>query len=288
MTFIVRQFVDPCDAPITIWLETMGPALVHALIAWFAVDLVQIVRTMFTPPLYGWRMRNQGHRSGLNKSRKKGLKSFLGKIVEFDPNAYVGNALSPFADEEMVMLLPGEVYFVTLTDVVILAAFYWSVIDVGTGFLYEWTSAVAQTKYCQARDDASFLATAPGYPLLGIFGWDAVGILDVSKSRNIDFFNGFGVSQSVSHGMVGLSFSYQNTGGGAGDPWIECRMTCLTGPRAGSYHEQRVATGVGVAGSGGCTYDMGVGEVWIGEIRVNGSFQIINPTLWCQARGFTP
>jgi hypothetical protein len=286
--FIWRQFVDPCDAPLTVWLQCIGPALFRAVISWFAVDLLQIVRTMFTPPTYGWRLRGQGHRSGLNKSRSRSFRSRAGEIIGFDPNAWVGQELSPFADEEMVMLLPGEVWFWTAADVAVLAAFYYSVLDIGSGFLYEWTSAVAQTKYCQARDDAVLLANAPGYPLLGIFGWDAVGILDASKMRNIAFFNGFGVAQDVDVGVVGCSFGFKNTGGGIGEPWIEARMTCLNGPRAGSYAERRLATGAGISGNQGVTYDMSPGEIWIGEIRVNGSFDIIDPVLWCQARGFVP
>ncbi len=99
------------------------------------------------------------------------------------------------------------------------------------------------TKYCHARDDAVLLASAPGYPLLGIFGWDAVGILDVVKMRHIDFFNGFGVAQNIGHGAVALTFGFKNTGGGLGPPWIEARLTCLSGPRAGSYASRRVSEG---------------------------------------------
>ncbi len=284
LPFIYRQFVDPCDAPITVWIEAFWPAFLHAIITWYQVDLLQIVRTMWKPPLMGWRLRGGRHGGGPSRSRRGGFRSKFGKIVGFDPNDYVGNALNPFADEEMVMLLPGEIFFWTSIEVLILFFFEYQIYDISTAFLYEWTSGVSRSPYCHARDDAVLLATAPGYPLLGIFGWDPVGILDASKQRNIDFFNGFGVAQSVGVGVVAISCEFENVGGGIGPAWIECRLSCLTGPRAGSYAFQRMATGDFTAGSGGCTYDMSPGEVWIGELRVNGSWQISNPKLWCHAR----
>lgn len=285
VTFVWRQFMDPCDAPITLWIQTLGPALLHALIAWYTVDLIQILRTMWKPPILGVRGRGVGHRSGIQRSRKRGLKSLLGKIIEFDPNAWVGNHLNPLGVYETYVLVPGEVLFWTAFDVAIVAAFYWSIIDIGSGLLYEWTSAISTSQYCRARDDAVLQATAPGYPLLGIFGWDAIGVLTPTKMRNVDFFNGFGVSQSVGSGVVSCSFDFENTGGGVGTPWIECRMSCLTGPRAGVYRERRLSEGAGLSGSGGTTYNMLPGEVWIGEIRVNGSYQIKNPVLFCHCRG---
>lgn len=284
--FIWRNFTDPCDTPVTVWIETLLPALEHALIAWFYIDLIQVVRTMWTPPVWGWRNRLRSHYGPENRNNKRGLKGKVGKGLSFDPSSWVGKQLSPFADEEMVMLLPGEIWFWTATEAIVFEFFAYSVLDIGTGFFYEWASGVAQTQYCAARDDAVLYATAPGYPLLGIFGWDAVGLLNPVKQRNIDFFNGFGVAQSVGPGVVGLTFEYLNIGGGLGPPWIECRMNCLTGPRTGTYAMQRVATGDLVGGSGGCTYDMQADEVWIGEIRVNGAWSIINPVLFCHAHGF--
>ncbi len=233
----------------------------------------------------GWRLRGGRHGSGRPREPKGRLKRTFKDVITFDPNDWVGHQLNPFLDEEMITLLPGEIEFWSGFELVVLFEFYMQVFDLSTAFLYEWTSGVAKTKYCQARDDAVLLASAPGYPLLGIFGWDAVGILDVKKMRNIDFFNGFGVSQNVGPGVVGLTFSFEKHGEGPGGAWIESRMTCLNGPRAGSYASRRVGTDADESGTVGVTYDMSAGEIWIGEIRVNGGYQIINPTLFCHARG---
>lgn len=285
LPFIWRQFVDPCDAPITVWAEALWPAFINALIVWYQVDLVQVLRTMFKPPLIGWRIRGGRHMGGRSRSNRGELRRGLKGVIEFDPSDYVGKALSPFADEEMVVLVPGEIVFYTATEILLIAAFEYQIFDVSTQFLYQWTSGVAKSKYCQARDDAVLYATAPGYPLQGIFGWDTVGILNPVKQRNIDFFNGFGVEQSVGPGVVGCTFGAVNIGGGIGPPWLEARMTCLTGPRAGSYASRRVSDDPNFKGEGGVTYDMQPGETWIGEIRVNGTWQISNPTLFCHARG---
>ncbi len=288
LPFIYKQFVDPCDAPITVWAQAFVPAFISALIMWYQVDLVQVLRTMWKPPIYGWRVRGGRHGAKGEKGKKGKIGRKFKDIATFDPNEHVGKLLNPFADEEMIMLLPGEVLFWTGIDVIVLAAFFYSIMDVGTAFLYEWTAAVSMSKYCQARDDAVLLASAPGYPLLGIFGWDAVGVLNADKLRNIEFFNGFGVEQNVGVGVVGLAFSFQNFGGGAGTPTIECRLNCTTGPRAGIYAQRLVGSGDNAAGSAGCTMDIQPGEVWIGEIRVNGAWHIIDPQLFVHVRGGLP
>lgn len=285
LPFIWRQLVDPCDAPITVWVNAFWPALKNALITWYQVDLLQVVRTMFKPPTFGWVSRGGRHGSRGSRSRPRALKRTFKDVVSFDPNDWVGNKLSPFADEEMIMLLPGEVWFWSGIELVTIGLFAFQIIDVSTAFAYEWTSGVAQSKYCQARDDAVLYASAPGYPLIGIFGWDAVGILDATKMRNIAFFDGFGVMQDIGPGMVSLVFSWKNTGGGPGGPSIECRLTCLNGPRQGSYAHQMISNVADASGANGCSYDMSAGEIWIGEIRVNGGYQIIDPVLWCHARG---
>ena len=285
LPFIWKQFIDPCDAPVTVWLEALWPAFLDALIAWYSVDLVQILRSAFKPPLMGWRVRSTRHGGHSSRQRPHGLKRRWKDIITFDPNDWVGHQLNPYFEEEMITLLPGEIEFWMGFELIVMFEFYMQVFDLSTAFLYEWTSGVAKTKYCQARDDAVLVASAPGYPLLGIFGWDAVGTLDVVKMRNIDFFNGFGVSQNVGPGVVSMSFSYENHGGAPGGPWIEARMTCLNGPRAGSYAFRRISSEAGGSGTEGVTYDMSAGEIWIGEIRVNGGYQIINPTLFCHARG---
>lgn len=285
LPFIWRQFVDPCDAPITVWVEAIGGALIHALIFWFAVDLLQIFRVMFKPPIYALRTRTWGHGRRGGSSKKRGFWHKFKGIVGFDYNDWIGKELNVYSTTEMVCLFPGEIWFWSGIELITRAGYYWAVVDVSTRFLYEWTSAVSNTKYCHARDDASLYASAPGYPLLGIFGWDAVGILTAEKMRNIDFFNGFGVAQSVNRGVFSLIFSYKCTETIIPDPWIRARVTCLTGPRAGSYAERLVGEGFPDEDDTGITYDMAPGEVWIGEIRVNGSYNIIAPAISCYARG---
>lgn len=288
LPFIFRQFVDHCDAPLTVWAECFVPAFVNALISWYAVDMLQIFRTMWKPPIWGLLGRSHGHGSRNSKSRKKTFRSRLGKIIGFDVNDWIGKSLNPFTTEEAIMVLPGEVIFWSAIELIAVAAFYWSVIDIGTTFLYSWTSAVARTKYCAARDDAVLQASAPGYPLQGIFGWDVVGILDVVKMRNITFFNGFGVMQEVGPGVVTCTFGYVCLSTDDPNSWIETRMRCLNGPREGTYSERRIDQGEHAQGTSGTTYDMAAGEVWVGEIRVNGAFQIIGPQLNCHAPGFRP
>jgi hypothetical protein len=157
--------------------------------------------------------------------------------------------------------------------------FWWMVMDLGTAFLYEWASTVAKTSYCHARDDGVLLARAPGYPLLGIFGWDAMGILDAIKMRNIDFFNGYGVASGVGPGQVLATASLQCVLEGEGGGWAMMRVRCLTGPRAGLTMEVREDVAEGAQVLLAAQGPTATNEAWMAEIKVNGLFNVIAPTL---------
>jgi len=200
------------------------------------------------------------------------------RFPDFDYNDWLGKDLLGTNKYGGFAAFPGELTIWTIVDVFERLAFYFMVFDFGVGFFYEWASAVAQTKYCHARDDAVLLADAPGYPLQGIFGWDAMGILDAVKMRKVQFFNGFGASLEFGPGQAAASCQGIAAGGDP-DPWIEMRLRCLTGPRTGYIIMDHIDVApLGHAQIGVQCAIMGQ-EVWIAEIRVNGGWQINGPTL---------
>lgn len=279
LNFIWKQIIDPCDAPITVWLWAFWPAFWHLVLQWYTIDIQQILIAYLRPGFRAFGARSKKHWGGGTRGKRPGSK--WGKLnpINFDPNDYIGGELLGFDDIPGKGPFPGELWFWTIEGLIERVQFWWMVMDLGTAFLYEWASTVAKTSYCHARDDGVLLARAPGYPLLGIFGWDAMGILDAVKIRNIDFWNGYGVSCGVGPGQVlataGLECVAEGTGGG----WAEMRVRCLTGPRAGLDMTVRADIAAGETVAMAAQGPTGIFETWIAEIRVNGLFNVVEPTL---------
>ncbi len=283
LPFIWRQFMDPCDAPITIWVEAFWPAFVNALLSWFAVDASQILMAYIRPGVGRWYTVGYRHVGGGKRGSRKPGGKWWEKISGWDPNEVIAKEIGGWQELKGFELLPGEVEFWLVEEVIEKEFFWWMVLDLSTTFLYEWTSGVAKSKYCQARDDAVLLAEGGSYPLQGIFGWDEVGAMSPTKMRNIAFFDGFGVMQTVASGVVSVYFTATNVGGGIGPAWIEFRMVCGNGPRAGPSPAQRHNQSDANSIRRGATAQALPGEIWWGEIRVNGTWIIDKPSMHVHA-----
>lgn len=277
--FIWKQIIDPCDAPITVWIWLMWAPFKKLILQWYAVDVLQIYTAYLRPNFAPYRPRSRRHwGGGKKKKRPKGSRRRINPVA-FDPNEFIGDTLMGFNELGGFRPYPGEMFIWTVEGVIERLLFYWMILDLGTDFLYEWTSAVAATKYCHARDDAVLRATSDGYPLLGIFGWDPMGPLDVVKMRHIIGFNGYAVTVPFGPGQMAAICQAQPVVGHVPDPWINIRLRCLLGTRqgltveSGEIHSQSAEVTAAVQGI--CW----TGETWIAEIKVNGLWNIIDPTL---------
>lgn len=287
LNFVWKQLMDPCDAPITVWAWAFWPAFKHLVLAWYAIDIKQIVRTAVRPKFRAFSLRGRSHFGGREKGKRPGGKGGKFNPLEFDPSGWIGDQLNPYDEWPGFGPAPGELWVWSIIDIFERVAYYWMVLDLGSEFLYEWASGVASSSYCHARDDAVLLATAPGYPLLGIFGWDAMGILNAVKMRHIAFFNGFGAAADFGPGTVLATCHGENLDGFPG-AYIEIRVRCLTGPRAGYLNMLHQDVEPFGSADMAISVDFNGGEVWIGEIKVNGGWQIHNPTLHMHATAKQP
>jgi|SRR6218665_1501921 len=267
--FIWRQFVDVCDAPITVWVQAMRQPAINFLLAWFALDLKQIMIARYRPSS-PWRVGRSWRHGGLGRKGKRGpIRDRLRKLFSWDPNEALGRMLDP--DDALrgrevgrwgatLWLIEGQIERIL---------FYWMVIELTTTFLYEWTSAVSQTIYCKNRDDAVLLCEVENYYLSGIVGWQAINWGEPRKRRNIVFYNGFGASQGVNVAAASFSISVTNI-----DPFtptrVFTRLTIANGPRAGHYEESEAEVEVGESVDMKGTLQLGTGETFIPEVRVEG------------------
>lgn len=265
LPFIWRELIDPCDAPITVWLECMWEPLKELIFEWwFQIDLWQILTTFARPNLFYGTTRIGGHGSKNKGKKRTWWKDKFGNIIFGDINEWIGNAL-PFGEEireEYVSL--GRARLWLIFEVLERAAFWWGVLELSTDFLYRWMSAVAETKYCKARDDAVFLKTGVGQISIGILGWAPTFWGPPDKSRRITFYNGYGVQQFTAPGMVTAVGTWRARNPALhGSIWS--RLHCVAGPNAGKTVTIGGATGDTPAGSHSLFADCMMGDTWVHE-----------------------
>lgn len=267
--FIWREIIDPCDAPISIWFECMWQPLWLMVLEWFAIDLWQILTTYARPNLFYGTTRIGGHGSS-NKGKKRGFwRDKFGKILSFDINDFIGNLL-PFGEEikeEHVSL--GRARLWLIFGVIERVSFWWFVAELTTDFLYRWMSAVAESKYCQARDNAVFLSNLPSGVTIGVAGWLPSYWGTPLKSRRITFYNGFGVEQNTAIGIAttyGACHAIEPVVPG----YIRCRMRIVAGPQAGKIVEETIHTTADETVSMSLFVEILPGDLVVVETSANG------------------
>jgi hypothetical protein len=285
LNFIYRQIIDPCDAPLTVWAWYFWKALGRVALGIIAVDVKQIVRSTLRPQFSRLKSRGLAHYHSGEKGNRpgKGKRNF--EFDNLDYNDITGKGLHNLLDLEPIVITDAELAIWTVVDVFELLAFEYmiwtSVLDVA----YFTAMGVASSKYCHARDDAVLLASAPGYPSSALFGWDAMGILDIVKQRKVQFWNGFGAALDVGPGWAIATAGIES---GTSNPFhVDFRLRCLTGPRTDlvSQVSYDIPAGGGKV-QAGTQAMINAGETWIAEIKGTDSYFVREPTLSMQATGY--
>lgn len=273
LDWIINEFTDMCDAPLTVWIEKLWQPLGTLILAWYVVDLKNIFVSWLRPGLFAIEGRSTRHwgrgekgkkRTGFSKAWER-----IGTVVGWDPSEVLGKELWGAEELRARPLPPGAAFLWIFEGVIERLFFYWMVLDLGTEFLYNWMSSVEETKFCKAQRQAILLANRGPEPLLGIFGWDNIGFDFVLKQRNIDFWNGFGCIGSTGQGSAGATASIFLPPNGPETANIWCRIRCTFGPSAGSEVMSHFTIGRGQVVEAGCGTAIASGDLIIFEILVD-------------------
>lgn len=216
----------------------MWHPLWELILAWYLIDIKQIIITYFRPKLPPGFPRLTRHGSRGRKGKRKLRRNPVTGIIEFDPNEFLGKLLQGGDEFPSRPLGLWEARFWIIEGVIERLLFWWFVLEVLSDFLYRWMSAVAETRYCQARDDPVFLSAKSGTVSIGILGWNPTGWGSPQKIRRIIFYNGFGVMQSVGNGIAAFSGTAKGRLPGV-DGTISARIRVINGPNLG---REQVAT----------------------------------------------
>lgn len=191
INYIIDFFTDMCDAPYTIYLRTLYPALMEALITYYELDAVQIFTRFVKPPNLYKHLRGSPHGRG---NRKRGgprtYRHFWKSWTGFDPNNAIGDAIKVDDGLDVRGVTPGVSTLWHLYDVEQRVLYWIMLYEITEQFFYRWSSSVAESYYCQAQYRPICIAYAADDGNLGIVPETPSMIEGVIKARGVAFVGG--------------------------------------------------------------------------------------------------
>lgn len=163
---ITKFMQDPCAAPWTVYFELALKPAGHVVIELLMFGMDDVVRGFFRPKGI-WR-----------KSRNSRI---LGKFAKWlgipEIGELIGSHLPGATTIKSRKVSNGIKNLWIIDGVLQRVMFWWMVVDLVTDFLYEWTSAIAKTEFCQRGPlTGSFscpVRTGDGFTSLG---WSTISI----------------------------------------------------------------------------------------------------------------
>lgn len=190
----VKDFImDACDAPYQVYFTCLFPALLEAILAYYALDMVQMFTRYVRPPGIYQGRRNGPHGAGSRK--KPGTKTwrrYWRNFSSFDPSDKTGQFWPGSGLGWYRPITPGVRTLWTLFDIQQRFMYYWMVIDITEQFFYKWASGVAASRYCQEQYRPWVSGT---FTLDAHFGTDrptGIVIEDITKARHGATMSGSG------------------------------------------------------------------------------------------------
>ena len=276
VNYVIDTWNNPCDAPWVVYLETAGPAALQAFIAVVCFDFLDAVRYIFRPA----RLRSGRHmRRGQKGQRGRKPKSLGQKLRSKLPG------LSALENRKVAQ---GAKNLWVIDGIGQRLLWWWLVADVASGTLYNWTSALYKTEYCQMSGGpgAGLRETETGN-FAAIAGWTAIGYEIFQYNRGSCGMGVFGFSGGPGHWSVAASIDV--TGSGSENSIIEMRIAIVTA--GGTRYDGHTTAVVGPGSSAGLvTTTTKEGDLlgWV-EFRCSYGFPTVNNgAVVCLARPDVP
>jgi len=175
VNYIIDFWVDPCHAPVIVYIQLLRDPLAHALLAWFSFGLSDVIRGYIRPSkALGGTSFN---RRGKEKKPKTKFRKFAGQVggvaktvpgIGDDVGNWIGKNLPGAQEVKGRFIGQGERLLWMIDDLGQRALLALLIADIATDFLYEWATLVAETEYCKRQHQDSLHATGPasnaGFP----------------------------------------------------------------------------------------------------------------------------
>lgn len=185
LNFLKDFFIDPCDAPFTVYAESFAPAALKLIITWFTPDLKNILFNAAKPSKALGRRRSQRKGFNIGKAGRFGKPGVIRRTVGFDQDDWIGRKLQGVTTFGQRVIGNFEFRMWLVYGILERIGFYIFVADIVSDFLYNWFSLVEESRFCQAqRADVMVRERDTGH-YAGIFGWIGVECFTILKQRGI-------------------------------------------------------------------------------------------------------
>lgn len=189
--YILDFFFDPCDAPLSLYVDAFLEASLRAVITYYALDPMQIFTSYVRPggPLKGARGGNHGSK-GSRKAKPKTPMKFWKRMANFDPSDWVGKNL-PGQQEMSGRKIPGGAKWLWHAFNAEQRVVYWFfVYEIVQRWFYEAFLMVNNSIYCQEQRRPMILARRAFQGNIPILGRTPLTIQTIDKIRDITYADG--------------------------------------------------------------------------------------------------
>lgn len=137
MNYVIEMWNNPCDAPWAVYIETAGPAALQMLVALVCFDFLDAIRYIFRPA----RLRSGRHMRRGKKGQRGRKAQGIGQRLR--------SKLPPLKALANRHVAQGAKNLWVIDGIGQRLLWWWLVVDVVTGTLYNWTTAMYKTEFCQ-------------------------------------------------------------------------------------------------------------------------------------------
>ena len=197
--YVVDSWNNPCQQPWVVYAETALPAALTVWIAFICFDIGDVVRFMFRPA----RLRSGRHirrgRKGERGRRKQGLGRRAAMKLPM-MQALTQRKVSQGVKNLWIIDGIGQRLL-----------WWWLIADVASGFLYNWTSMVRKTEFCQAADSpGNALREDTQTTVAAIGGWQSIGFDNLRYQVGSVTMGPFGASLGTGGYEIAVSANATN------------------------------------------------------------------------------
>jgi len=183
INFIIAFWIDPCDAPLTVYAKTLWPAVVDFLWEYYQPDVSNVLVNLFRWRYIIPRVRTKKKGRGGQKNKKGPFGKLIGKVTSFDQDEWISRRISNWTALTGRKVSSKFVTLLIVEGVIERLNFWLFMFELFLDLFYKWSSLMKKTIYCQAAGDDVLLAEGPSQPTIGIFGWIALVMPHVRKQR---------------------------------------------------------------------------------------------------------
>lgn len=226
--YLVNFWFDTCDAPYSVYIRTLWPALMEAFISYYAVDLTQIFTAYVRPhgALKGRRggshgparpkKYSDGGGDGSNRGAKRTWSKRFRVFIGFDPWDWLGRHL-PFIDGHSARsVTPGVITLWHIYELGQQVQYWFMAYEITEQFFYKWASGVAESYYCQEQYRPWCFARSVGGANFGLLPETGQVIDEVLKARFTNYAAGDIISLQGNGSSAVLTAKYLGEDAGPG------------------------------------------------------------------------